>query len=116
MVDILNQKEMEKAYLRITTLLLQNLKVQGVYRGSWFLDPQVEKISPHMAHLRKIPEQGGAIFFRLGTSPADREKAVRMSSVRKKLYEEGLYVPVSYAYIWPREKIIQWSKNHPDLT
>ncbi|MEW5900803.1 MAG: hypothetical protein AB1715_05015, partial [Acidobacteriota bacterium] len=106
-------EEMQKAYLQIARLLLQNLNIQGLYRISWLLDPQLEKISPHLAHLRKIPEQNGAVFFRLGTFPMDRERAVRMSPLRKKLYEEGLYVPISYAYVWPREKIIQWSKNHP---
>ncbi len=105
--------ELEKAYLRIAVLLLKNPKIQGIYRATWLLDPQLEKISPHLAHLRKTPEENGARLYRLGTSSSDMTKSVQLSPARKKLMEEGHYTPVGYAYIWPRERVISWAEKHP---
>jgi hypothetical protein len=30
---------------------------------------------------------------------------------RKKLYEEGKYIPTSYAYIWPRRAFLNWAEK-----
>lgn len=106
-------EEMEKAYLRLAVLLLRNPKIQGIHRSTWLLDPQLASISPHLAYLRQVPEQNGAEFFRRGTTPSDREKAVQLSPTRKKLTDEGLYSPVNYAYLWPRDRVISWAEKHP---
>jgi hypothetical protein len=56
--------------------------------------------------------EGGAYFFRVGSSQADIIKATTLSKERQKLHEEGKYNPVSYMMVWPRKKIIAWSKRN----
>lgn len=102
-------EEMESSYIRIAELLKLNPGIKGVYRSSWFLDPALEKISPHLAFLRKIPEENGAKIFPVGTGESDIEKATSLSPVRKKLFEEGKYIPTCYAYIWFRERLVAWA-------
>jgi hypothetical protein len=106
-----NAEEMDGAYRRIALLLTKNPHIKGLFRKAWFLDPQLEKISPELAYVRRVPEQGGASNFPADTKPFDIENALVLSRTRRKLYDEGNYMPQSYAMFWPREKLILWSKG-----
>ncbi|MBN1222111.1 MAG: hypothetical protein JXB23_02600 [Candidatus Aminicenantes bacterium] len=108
-------EEMDNAYLRIAELLRRNKKIKGLFRRSWFLDPQLEHISPDLAYLRKIPEENGAVVFRAVTYPSAIHNALAMSSKRRKLYLAKEYFPQAYAYIWPREKLLKWAERRKDF-
>jgi hypothetical protein len=102
---------MNLAYRAIAQLVKGNGRIKGIYRNSWFLDPQLEKISPGLAYLRKVPLQNGARFFSSGTRKNDVRNALAMSSVRRKLYDQGKYLPVSHAYVWPRTAFLGWAEG-----
>jgi len=106
--------ELLKAYVRISEMLKLKPSIKGLYRCSWFLDPKMEHLSPHLTFLRKIPEQNGAAVFRVGVYESDIRRSISMSAERRRHYEEGKYIPTRYAYIWPREKLIEWAdkKGH----
>jgi hypothetical protein len=103
-----NCHRMDLAYRLIGELMKTNPKIKGIYRRSWFLDPKLEKISPSLNYLREIPQQNGAIMFEAGTNKFDIRNALAFSLKRRKLYDEGKYLPVAYAYIWPRKKFLGW--------
>jgi hypothetical protein len=109
-------EEMDKAYLRIAELLRRNKKIKGLYRRSWFLDPQLEEISPELAYLRKIPEDHGAKVFQAITFPNAIDNAIALSPKRRKLYEEGKYAPTTFAFVWPREEMLKWADRQKDLS
>jgi hypothetical protein len=106
-----NQAGWHKFYLRIAEMLKNNPHIQGVLGVSWFFDPHLEQISPNLLYLRQIPEQGGAKIFRFGTNPSDIKNATAVSPKRRKLYEEGKYMPTSYAVIWLRDELIEWANR-----
>jgi hypothetical protein len=109
-------EEMEKAYLRIAVLMKQNPNIKGLYRSSWFLDPALDEMSPGLAYLRQVPEENGARLFKVANLDVDIKNALVMSPQRKKLYEEGKYIPTSYAYIWPRKAFLNWAeKGFPSI-
>jgi hypothetical protein len=101
-----------RCYLRVIDLLKQMPKIKGLQRTSWFIDPQIEKISPHLAYLRKVPCDNGAFLRIFGRGDYVAIDAIKTSKTRRKLYEEGKYTPTAYSYTWPRRKIIKWSKSY----
>ncbi|MHC4116396.1 MAG: hypothetical protein ACYSWO_02700 [Planctomycetota bacterium] len=106
-----NEQEMNLTYLRIAELMKFDRRIKGVYRRSWFLDPNLEQISPHLAYLRQVPVQNGAKLFPAGATPQDVKYALAASSTRRRLHEQGKYVPSSYAFIWPRKQFLNWAQS-----
>ena len=104
-------EEMNLAYLRIAGLMERDPGIRGIYRASWFLDPNLDTVSPNLAFSRTVPQNNGAKLFRRTTLEVDVRNALSMSATRKKLYEEGKYRPASYAYIWPKKVFLNWAKR-----
>jgi len=106
-----NEQGWDECYYRIAELLERRKTVRGVFGTSWFYDPQLLTISPHLVYLRRRPLERGAFFIRHGSSQVDIERATVKSKTRRDLYKEGKYKPVTYSLIWPREAIISWAQS-----
>jgi hypothetical protein len=105
-LHLFNEHEMNLVYLRIVELMKLNPKIKGFYRRSWFLDPNLEDISPKLGYLRKVPLQNGAKLFAAGSTKQDIKYALAVSRTRRRLYEEGKYLPTGYSYVWPRKEFL----------
>ena len=101
----------DRCYVRIADLLKLNPEIRGFYGASWFYDPALEEISPRLGYLRHRPTEGGARFFRLGSFEASRRDALATSKTRRRLFEEGKYLPTHYLMVWERNDVIDWAKN-----
>jgi len=115
-LNLFRAEEMELAYTRIAELMKRDPSIRGVIREGWLLDPNLEKISPNLAFLRKIPLENGARLFPRVTTNNNVRVALSMSSIRRRLYEEGKYQPTCYSYIWPRKALIEWAKGYDGLS
>ena len=104
-------EQMNEAYLNIAELLKVHPNICGIFRKSWFLDPNLKEISPALSYLWEVPQQNGAELFRPVTSEDAVKNAIAMSPLRKKLYEEGKYKPMIYAYVWPRKELLRWASK-----
>jgi hypothetical protein len=111
-----NEHEMNLAYMRIAELMKWNPRIKGFYRRSWFLDPNLEDISPKLGYLRKVPLQNGAKLFAAGSTKRDIKYALMVSRTRRRLYEEGKYLPTGYAYIWPRKEYLLFAAKNKSMT
>lgn len=98
-------------YKTAVDLLKINPHIQGIVGTSWFYDPILEKVSPRLFYLQELPLQHGAILVKQGTTQFDIKSATATSSTRRKLYEEGNYMPRCHTLIWSREAMIAWSAN-----
>ena len=107
-----NEHEMNLTYMRIVELMKLNPRIKGFYRRSWFLDPNLEDISPRLGYMRKVPLQNGAKLFAAGTKEGDIKNAIAVSRTRRRLYEEGKYLPTGYALIWPRKDFLLFGTNN----
>jgi hypothetical protein len=107
-------QRMNLAYKEIGELMKYNPKIRGIFRRSWFLDPDLEQVTPKLTFLREIPQNNGAILFEGGTSHHEITESLAFSPVRRKLYREGKYIPTAYAYIWPRKVFLEWL-SHTDF-
>jgi len=98
-----------RSYLQIAEMLKRNKEVKGIIRGSWFFDPVIKKISPHLSYLQDLPLQHGAKLFYVGIDKSGC--AFAKSKQRQKLYYDGEYTPKNYLLVWPREAIINWAAS-----
>jgi hypothetical protein len=111
-----NEHEMNLVYMRIVELMKLNPQIKGFYRRSWFLDPKLEDISPRLGYLRKVPLQNGAKLFVVGSTKRDIKCALAVSRTRRRLYEEGKYLPTAYALIWPRKEFLLFGTKDKQMT
>ncbi len=111
-VSKFNSEERIALYHNIVDLFKKNPEIKGLMGASWFYDPKVAKISPHLAYLTELPLKNGAKIFRIGTTEEDIKNATLKSRTRRKLYEQGKYMPASHYMIWPRKAMIKWADSH----
>ncbi len=109
MLDGFNKAGWDRCYMLVADLLRADPGCLGIVGASWFYDPAVTEISPRLSYLRDVPASGGAFFLRVGASAKDADLATSTSDTRRKLYEQGKYVPTSYMLVWQREDILNWS-------
>ena len=100
-----------RAFRLMAELLEANPDYHGVLAAPWMYDPVVAEISPHLAYVREQVLEGGATLFPLGSSDAVIAHAIATSRTRRRLYEEGRYMPTAYVYLWRRHDLVAWSRR-----
>ncbi|MGD0192727.1 MAG: hypothetical protein ABSD74_18465 [Rhizomicrobium sp.] len=110
-LDEFNEAGWNACYFRIASMLEREPQVLGMAGTSWFYDPQLKTVSPRLSYLRQRPLKGGAVLVRNRTTSYDIQSATAKSSNRRRLYQTGMYRPVSYTLLWPRETLIEWARN-----
>ena len=98
-------------YRRLAELLQLNPRMKGWLSASWFLDPALEDVSPHLAYLRRVPVGGGAALLFVCRHRDGSSGALSKSPARRRLFAEGRYIPATYMRIWPRKALIDWSRR-----
>jgi hypothetical protein len=105
----LSESTWTKTIYDCAELMRANPPIRGLMASSWFFDPAVASVSPHLAYLHGLPQSGGATFFDLGTSAHTVALATTASKARRALYEGGKYHPRLFGLIWPRERVLRWT-------
>ncbi|MBK7673689.1 MAG: hypothetical protein IPJ27_02370 [Candidatus Accumulibacter sp.] len=105
-----NPEGWRDSYHRLADLLAANPRVRGVTSASWFLDPNLPAISPHLAYLRDVPEQAGAKFFFSAFDSHGESGALAKSATRRVLFEQARYLPAVYLRVWLRGDVLAWSR------
>lgn len=101
---------------RMAEVLTLNPEVLGIVGVGWFYDPAVAEVSPALGYIRQTQMRHGGFLVRIGTEPHHIHDAIYRSALRKRLYEEGKYLPTCYMMAWPRRALIHWAarvKNDP---
>jgi hypothetical protein len=89
-------------------MLVLNPHIKGITGASWFFDPQIRTISPHLLYLRELIEKNGGRFLFNKTDPHVTELAISKSNTRRVMYVSKKYTPVSYFMVWLRSDILRW--------
>lgn len=106
-----NESGWTECYREVTELLKLHPHIRGMAATSWFYDPQLTEISPRLAYLPELPVRNGARQIAHGTTGFEIKSATATSPTRRKLYEQGRYMPVCYSVLWHREDMIRWSES-----
>lgn len=96
----------ETCYRLVAQLLQIWPENRGLLGLSWYYDPVVATISPHLGYLRTVPAEGGALLLPAGTGTDVVRGATSTSCRRRTLYESGQYSPRRYLMAWARTDIL----------
>lgn len=112
--DEFNEEGRNECYRCCADLYALHPEVLGMIAGSWFYDPAVEFISPHLGYLRKVPEAGGARVLFVSHDEQAVKNATATSEKRRALHAAGQYRPASWTLVWARRDQLAWSRR-PDV-
>ena len=104
----------KQCLVRIGQLLKLNPHIHGLHGTSWFYDPALKDVSPHLTYLRDIPCHNGAQTFFVKDDDAKSE-AFTKSKSRKMLFLDKRYIPKLFLLVWPRNKLIIFSDQNQHL-
>ena len=110
-MDEFNPAGWTRCFALTAEILQENPKVRGIAGVSWFYDPQLGDVSPHVGYMRRTQVANGAFSFPVLTETFQVEQALVKSSHRRRLYEEGHYNPTTYLIVWPRAAVIEWAER-----
>ena len=108
-----NDAGCSQAYLHIAELLHLYPSIKGAVATSWLLDPQLNKISPNLTYSRRLFEAHGAIFRNDGpeTHEQNLEHALKKSVKRRRMFENGEYIPTCFTVVWARRDLLRWANT-----
>ena len=110
--DEFNEEGRNECYRCCAELYELHPQALGMIAGSWFYDPVVEVISPHLAYLRTVPQRGGARVWFLSHDEQAVKNATATSERRRALHAAGQYSPGSWMLVWPRAEQIAWARRN----
>ena len=88
--------------------------VKGMVASSWLRSTDTYKVSPELAWMNTTILENGGLAVIMG--PADPGSGVlTRSPARQKAYEAGVFKPTNGLVIWPRDAMIAWAAQHPEL-
>lgn len=83
----------------------------GALGASWYYDPAVARISPRLAFLQTLPLSAGAFLIRNAQGEIHTRRATLTSPTRRRLHQEGKYLPTCYTLVWPRKALLSWAER-----
>jgi hypothetical protein len=95
----------------VADCLRLNPSVRGLIASSWWYDPQIRSVAPHLAFLTEGSLAHGAVLARTGPTEGSTKYALANSPERQALYEAGRYRPMSYSVIWSRQALLRWADS-----
>jgi hypothetical protein len=93
--------------LRLIALALPAFpKHKGAFGTAWFYDPAMATVSPNLLFASDLQVGKGAFRLRVGPNAAAHMNATATSAARRRLVEEGKYLPADYSIIWSRKSLL----------
>lgn len=108
-LDAFNEAGWDECYLCCAELYQIHPEVLGMFGSSWFYDPALASISPRLAYLRDTPCNNGAILMFVVKGGEAINLSLSTSPSRRKLYEDGKYMPTSFMMVWGRQAQSEWA-------
>ena len=108
------ERETNRSWYRMAQSMKLQPQIVGLVASSWLHSPDTMRVSPHLTAFSQALLDGGALVIR--HHRADLECGVfHRSPERKKLYEDGDFIPTHGMVIWPRKEMLAWADAHPEL-
>ena len=73
-------------FKRVASLMEMDHRIAGDYGIAWFLDPELDTVSPKLTYIREVLIDNGAKLFYIGPSENATRDALTKSPTRRKLY------------------------------
>ena len=110
-LDEFNEEGRNECYRCCVDLYALHPANLGMIGGSWFYDPVVASVSPHLAYLRTVPESGGARVLFVSYDEQAARNATARSEKRRAMCAAGTYRPASWTLVWPKHAQTAWARR-----
>jgi len=110
-VRAFNLETLAQSHLNVAGCMRMNPHIRGFLATSWWYDPQLARVAPHLNFLREGSLSHGAVLLRSGATAGARKLALTRSKTRQQAFDAGEYVPTNYSVVWPRETLIAWADS-----
>jgi hypothetical protein len=110
----LREDEALRSYFRMAEAMGQQPEIRGFAACSWFRSPATHAVSPHLAWLSRVFVENGGLVVDAGYETPDCGVLTR-SSTRRRLYDDGRFRPRRGLVMWPRDAMLRWAAEHPEL-
>lgn len=108
-LDNFNERGWENMFLWLSQMMEINPHIRGVFCASWLYDPALEWVSPHLVYMRESALEKGATLLYASSDPDSG--ALFKSRTRRRLFQEGKYVPKTYYLVSPRPVALKWLRS-----
>jgi hypothetical protein len=112
---ILPRIEYQRSLWLMARTLELRPEVKGLMAISWVHSAVVGQVFPSLAWMRDVFVEAGACVVELQPAKPRRYGFNYNNPKRLKLYEEGKFFPRQSIVLWPRDALIAWAANHPEL-
>jgi hypothetical protein len=99
------------AHVEVARRLQHAPEIRGIASASWYYDPALHVVSPHLGFLRDTVAQNGGLLFEVPRDSMTREHALATSRARRGAAASGLYEPRNFARVWGRSPFLAWSER-----
>ena len=109
-LPILTEEEERNTFRLLAASMRLQPKIRGYLASTWFMDPKLREVSPHLAWLSdwyQECEKFGAVWTNLGEAPRDAGFLIG-DRHRRRLYEAGHWKPLLGLLIWERRDLLRW--------
>lgn len=107
----LTEREFTRSHLEIARALRRQPGIRGIASSSWYYDPEIAAVSPHLGFIRELLEPNGCFVFEIPCDEGMSESALYASRARQRAYAEGRYRPRSFARLWSRDALLGWAER-----
>jgi hypothetical protein len=108
------EEESNRAYARMAESLHYQPRILGLVTMSWFHDPGISEVSPHLAWTNRVILENGGLVVSAGLASVS-EGAIENNRERQVAYEKREYSPRLGLVLWPRDAMLGWLARHPEL-
>ena len=108
---VYSKRAQERMFRTLAACLEMHPEIRGVLSGSWWHDPALDEVSPHMSYLRSGWTERGAKLFRWSEKDGAQEVAARNSPARRAAIESGEYTPTEHMVVWTRRSLLSWARS-----
>ncbi len=106
--------EARRSYVRMASAMRGEPDVLGIVTISWYHDPDLIRVSPHLAWMNGIVEEGGGVVIAGGPATTD-SGTFENSASRREAAATGDYVPREGIVLWPRAQLLRWADRQNDV-
>ena len=107
----LTEEAFVRSHLEIARALKRHPEIRGIASSSWYYDPEIGALSPHLAFIRNLLAENGCFVFEIPCDEAMRENALFASRARQRAAAEGAYRPRAFARLWSRDAFLRWAER-----
>jgi hypothetical protein len=101
------------SHVEIARALERHPKIRGIASTSWFYDPEIAVVSPHLAFIHELLAANDCFVFEVPCDEPMRENALHGSRARQVAHAAGTYRPRAFARVWSRDALLRWAKRQP---